>query len=123
MNDEYDEAQMQMDIMNSVHTVLGSKISSAIRLVACSALGLVSPITGIAASAVDSFVLNKILNGWNPNFFLDDKVKDRIDKCIKEKEQEAQEALLCERFKGVGRNDPCPCGSGKKFKKCHGKNL
>jgi hypothetical protein len=23
-----------------------------------------------------------------------------------------------DRFKGVGRNDPCPCGSGKKFKKC-----
>jgi len=22
----------------------------------------------------------------------------------------------------VGRNDPCPCGSGKKFKKCHGAN-
>jgi SEC-C motif domain protein len=20
----------------------------------------------------------------------------------------------------VGRNEPCPCGSGKKFKKCHG---
>ena len=24
------------------------------------------------------------------------------------------------RFKGAGRNDPCPCGSGKKFKKCCG---
>jgi preprotein translocase subunit SecA len=23
----------------------------------------------------------------------------------------------------VGRNDPCPCGSGKKFKKCHGATL
>jgi preprotein translocase subunit SecA len=23
----------------------------------------------------------------------------------------------------VGRNDPCPCGSGKKFKKCHGAQL
>ena len=23
--------------------------------------------------------------------------------------------------KKVGRNDPCPCGSGKKFKRCHGK--
>ena len=22
-------------------------------------------------------------------------------------------------YKNVGRNDPCPCGSGKKFKKCH----
>jgi preprotein translocase subunit SecA len=21
----------------------------------------------------------------------------------------------------VGRNEPCPCGSGKKFKQCHGK--
>jgi uncharacterized protein YecA (UPF0149 family) len=22
--------------------------------------------------------------------------------------------------KKAGRNDPCPCGSGKKYKKCHG---
>jgi hypothetical protein len=29
---------------------------------------------------------------------------------------------LDQRFGGkdVGRNDPCPCGSGKKFKRCHG---
>ena len=25
--------------------------------------------------------------------------------------------------KTVGRNDPCPCGSGKKYKNCHGRNL
>ena len=24
--------------------------------------------------------------------------------------------------KKVGRNDPCPCGSGKKYKNCHGAN-
>ena len=24
-------------------------------------------------------------------------------------------------YANVGRNDPCPCGSGKKFKKCHGR--
>ena len=23
----------------------------------------------------------------------------------------------------IGRNDPCPCGSGKKYKNCHGKNV
>jgi len=23
----------------------------------------------------------------------------------------------------IGRNDPCPCGSGKKYKACHGKGL
>jgi len=26
-------------------------------------------------------------------------------------------------WSNVGRNDPCPCGSGKKFKKCHGATL
>jgi len=26
-------------------------------------------------------------------------------------------------YADIGRNDPCPCGSGKKFKKCHGAGL
>ncbi|HBO0861634.1 SEC-C domain-containing protein [Pseudomonas aeruginosa] len=25
------------------------------------------------------------------------------------------------KIKKTGRNDPCPCGSGAKFKKCHGR--
>jgi hypothetical protein len=25
-------------------------------------------------------------------------------------------------YVGIGRNEPCPCGSGKKFKNCHGRN-
>lgn len=25
--------------------------------------------------------------------------------------------------KKIGRNEPCPCGSGKKYKNCHGKNI
>jgi uncharacterized protein len=32
-----------------------------------------------------------------------------------------EEADLERQFAGVGRNDPCPCGSGLKFKHCHGK--
>lgn len=34
---------------------------------------------------------------------------------------EAADGLDPAMFAGVGRNDPCPCGSGKKFKFCHGK--
>jgi preprotein translocase subunit SecA len=33
----------------------------------------------------------------------------------------AQASAASEVYAGAGRNDPCPCGSGKKFKKCHGK--
>ena len=32
----------------------------------------------------------------------------------------AQNAAGSGDWENVGRNDPCPCGSGKKFKKCHG---
>jgi preprotein translocase subunit SecA len=35
--------------------------------------------------------------------------------------QEIDPATILEQYGHVGRNDPCPCGSGKKFKFCHGK--
>ncbi|MCE7699565.1 MAG: SEC-C domain-containing protein, partial [Methanobacterium paludis] len=34
-------------------------------------------------------------------------------------EQKKQKPFI--RKMHVGRNDPCPCGSGKKYKNCHGK--
>lgn len=33
----------------------------------------------------------------------------------------ASEVENHKKFANVGRNDPCPCGSGKKYKHCHGK--
>lgn len=36
--------------------------------------------------------------------------------------QEARE-LMARKFKNVKPNDPCPCGSGKKFKQCHKKQM
>jgi preprotein translocase subunit SecA len=35
--------------------------------------------------------------------------------------EEADPATLAAEVPKVGRNDPCPCGSGKKYKLCHGK--
>lgn len=36
---------------------------------------------------------------------------------------EKQKPMPIHAEKKVGRNDPCPCGSGKKYKQCHGKGL
>jgi preprotein translocase subunit SecA len=33
----------------------------------------------------------------------------------------ADESTFVAQIPAVGRNEPCPCGSGKKFKFCHGK--
>jgi preprotein translocase subunit SecA len=57
------------------------------------------------------------------------RLKDREKKNMSTEEVEAEEELLSktEKVKPIhadkttGRNDPCPCGSGKKFKKCCGK--
>ena len=38
----------------------------------------------------------------------------------KEKKQPARQPFV-RADKKIGRNDPCPCGSGKKYKQCHGK--
>ena len=37
------------------------------------------------------------------------------------REPQPQQPYVADRL--PGRNDPCPCGSGKKFKNCHGKGL
>ncbi|WP_117234430.1 YecA family protein [Vibrio maerlii] len=52
---------------------------------------------------------------------------DQLDVMVTEVALAADEQMLGNKaqsvnpFKGTGRNDPCPCGSGKKFKKCCGK--
>jgi preprotein translocase subunit SecA len=53
---------------------------------------------------------------------------DDLAEATKNNQQAAQagnEAPKVQQVKGVvkiGRNDPCPCGSGKKYKSCHGKD-
>ncbi|MGH1538680.1 MAG: SEC-C metal-binding domain-containing protein, partial [Gammaproteobacteria bacterium] len=36
-------------------------------------------------------------------------------------EEQAKQEPFKRTDKKLGRNDPCHCGSGKKFKQCHGK--
>lgn len=59
---------------------------------------------------------NKTAQGFSPTLVLyNSKVfSDLMGFC----EEEAKEKVA-----PVGRNEPCPCGSGKKFKHCCGKNL
>ena len=47
---------------------------------------------------------------------------DLVDGNLKPKEGGINKTIVNEEPK-VGRNDPCPCGSGKKYKNCHGKNV
>lgn len=46
------------------------------------------------------------------------EVVEKMDKRLAENNAENGEPVQVVRRK-VGRNEPCPCGSGAKFKKCH----
>lgn len=61
----------------------------------------------------DSFVVNELLKGWHTNMFLDNKLKRLIDEKIAEQDRDRRRKEAAARFKGVRRNDPYPCGSGK----------
>ena len=45
----------------------------------------------------------------------------RVEPTLNTQAIEAQSKLQDQNISKAGRNDPCPCGSGKKYKKCHGK--
>ena len=65
----------------------------------------------------------RIMN-WMADQFLDDTGIDlRKDRLALQRLKEAAERAKPVRTgPKVGRNEPCPCGSGKKFKQCCGKN-
>ena len=52
---------------------------------------------------------------------LEDAAINLVDGTVKPKEGGLNKTVINEEPK-VGRNDPCPCGSGKKYKNCCGKN-
>jgi preprotein translocase subunit SecA len=51
----------------------------------------------------------------------DGGVESTLDEDTRNKQQVLQGSAGAVSQMRVGRNDPCPCGSGKKFKLCHGK--
>lgn len=57
------------------------------------------------------------MNLDTPAVFADPKHEEGVRVIRVNNEPQLDPAL----FKDVGRNDACPCGSGKKFKHCHGK--
>ncbi|MBI1901194.1 MAG: DUF1186 domain-containing protein [Planctomycetia bacterium] len=60
------------------------------------------------------------LGEFDDEYYADDDPDDDADDAVYGEDDEPEDITV--RYAGprVGRNDPCPCGSGKKFKKCCG---
>jgi uncharacterized protein YecA (UPF0149 family) len=57
-------------------------------------------------------LVHEIRSDWNKNYLR------FASACLEVRRKDIQGRKFLETHKDVGRNEPCPCGSGKKFKKC-----
>jgi uncharacterized protein YecA (UPF0149 family) len=60
----------------------------------------------------------KIIGEDHPNLYKWKQIVEEKEKYLNERMEESKKTPQNEK---IGRNDPCPCGSGKKYKKCCGK--
>lgn len=116
-NENFDSQELISALMTPAKQSATTKL---IRLLYPNVLGIFSPLVGLAASTADSYLIEKLVTGWRPSLFLDDVLKTSLDIQIKRYEEKAKRDEIIARFGSVERNAPCPCQSGKKFKKCHG---
>ena len=58
------------------------------------------------------------LKGHTSSELLEEGQKEKQSPPKQDQEQQKNKPI---RKKKIGRNEPCPCGSGKKYKKCHGR--
>ena len=57
-----------------------------------------------------------IMKGFSPA-----EIREEYERKHPAPPQDPLTRFALDRIQKVGRNDPCPCGSGKKYKDCHGK--
>lgn len=84
-------------------------------------ISALEPITGVIYSAADTFVLDKLFNGWSPNLYLNNSLSTYLNKKVRNNEKKKSQATKEKYFGKIGRNEKCPCQSEKKYKYCCGK--
>jgi hypothetical protein len=120
MSNELTEQEIFRKLMS--HKPINFK-ASAVKHCAISLLGINFSLEAFLLST--SLILKESLSSrLSPdnqlNIFLDETLKESLDKKLKKHNLAEERAVIVRRFGSVGRNDDCPCQSGKKFKKCHG---
>lgn len=58
---------------------MGSSYGKALRYIVSTGAGIISPASGLAISALDTFLLDRLSAGWKPNQFVTSKLKPFVD--------------------------------------------
>jgi hypothetical protein len=118
----YNKSEVYKQIMSSKKDITDKMMTKLVRWIYPKLIGMANPSLGLIVSAVDSFILGKMLKGWHPNFFLDDVLSKKLNEMLKENQETIKRKKIQSNFgRDISRNDKCPCGSMKKYKNCCGR--
>lgn len=120
-NDHNKEKAIESLLLENSNLKNKNRILTFLRWSFSNAIGVIEPISGTIYSAVDTFVLDKLLTGWNPNLYLNKTLGAHLNKKVAERNTIKIQEQKTKYFGKIGRNDKCPCQSGKKYKQCCGK--
>lgn len=117
-SNDYNREETLKKIINSVDSKLQGRIAKHFRWVVPLVAGVVDPLGGVTTSYANSFIVDKVLTGYHPNLFLDKVFRKNVEAMNLEHRKKQTRIAVSKRKAKVKRNDNCPCGSGKKYKRC-----
>jgi len=115
---EYSKEETLKHVLNSVDNRLQNIITKHIRWFIPVVASVINPIGGVTASYANSFIVEKMLSGYHPNLFLDKVLRKNITRKEIQHRKKLTGQTIRKRKAKIGRNEPCICGSGKKYKRC-----
>ncbi|MEN6462666.1 MAG: SEC-C domain-containing protein [Syntrophomonas sp.] len=83
-------------------------------------VGCIEPLTGVGLKAAVFSVDTILSKRFRPNMFVDEFLKKYIDKQLLIMKRDQENNYFIKHLGKISKNDLCPCGSGRKYKKCHG---
>ncbi|MVA79857.1 hypothetical protein GOZ89_10570 [Agrobacterium vitis] len=104
---------------------VNNKAASAALVTPAGVIGLMIETTGVGTyKAAYTFPVTRPANRTVANAHIFDeaeRMQRRTTNVVGGKNAVRQKVMLAARVPKIGRNNPCPCGSGLKYKKCHGR--
>jgi hypothetical protein len=122
--EDFDSKRIYVQLLRSRKNLSPYSWQSLLRWFIPTVVGIINTPAGVAVSAVDNFVVSRLMGDWHPNLFLDERLSKKLNEIVTNDRIEINhKRQLATWGKTISRNEPCPCRSGQKFKNCCGKGL
>ena len=117
----YNQANSLGDILNVSRE---KNYMKTLKFVVPTLVGFIPLVGGCISNLIGTkmYISDMVNSNYKPKIFVESYLKELIDHKMLEYKIRSENDYFIKVHGKISRNDSCPCGSGKKYKKCHGYN-